>query len=47
MNKDLKKISVCVSNMEYNKLKKEAEKNNLSLSLCIKLKLFMKGNKNG
>ena len=46
MNKDVKKISVCVSKMEYNKLKKEAEENNLPLSLYIKLKLFMKGNKN-
>lgn len=43
MNKDLKKISVCVSNMKYNKLKKEAEANKLPLSLYIRLMLFMKG----
>ena len=43
MNKDVKKISVYVSEMEYNKLKKEAEKNNLPLSLYIRLMLFMKG----
>ena len=43
MNKDVKKISVCVSKMEYNKLKKEAEANKLPLSLYIRLMLFMKG----
>ena len=43
MNKDFKQISLYVSKMEYNKLKKEAEVNKLPLSLYIRLKLFMKG----
>ena len=43
MNKGFKVISLYVSKMEYNKLKKEAEANKLPLSLYIRLKLFMKG----
>ena len=43
MDNGFKVISLYVSEMEYNKLKKEAEKNNLPLSLYIRLMLFMKG----
>ena len=46
MNNGFKVIALYVSEMEYNKLKKEAEENNLPLSLYIKLRIFMKGNKN-
>ena len=43
MNNGFKVISLYVSEMEYNKLKKEAEANKLPLSLYIRLMLFMKG----
>ena len=43
MNNGFKVISLYVSEMEYNKLKKEAKANNLPLSLYIRLMLFMKG----
>ena len=43
MNNGCKVISVYVSEIEYNKLKKEAKANKLPLSLYIRLMLFMKG----